>query len=158
MFEALVLVSWANGVPVLACLLLGQRWSRPIDAGRLFFDGRPWLGASKTWRGWLASLATTPWLALAFGVPFGLGLLTALAAMLGDALTSFVKRRLGRGASESAFPLDQFAESLLPSLVLMGTLGLSWPECLGVMAGFILLDLALTPIASRLKQQRARFG
>lgn len=151
MLVALLLVTWANGAPLLARLVLGDRWTRSVDGGRLFLDGQPWLGASKTWRGWLACLLTTPILAVLLAVPLTVGLAVALTAMLGDSASSFIKRRLRLGASQSAPLLDQIPESLLPVLVLWGSLGLSALESLLVVGGFLLIDLALTPMASRIK-------
>ena len=45
------------------------------------------------------------------------GLLIALFAMLGDLLSSFIKRRLGMSPSTRALGLDQIPESLLPMLM-----------------------------------------
>ena len=44
------------------------------------------------------------------------GFLIALCAMLGDLLSSFIKRRLGLPSSSMALGLDQVPESLLPLL------------------------------------------
>lgn len=150
---ALILVTWANAVPVLARLLLAERWDRPVDGGACCGDGRPWLGATKTWRGWIACLATTPVLAHLLGLAWAFGLLVALAAMLGDALASFGKRRLGFRSSRSVPLLDQVPESLLPALALRWVAGLSWPEVLLVVAGFALVDLVLTPLTVGLRRR-----
>ncbi len=151
MFVALFLVTWANGAPVLVRLVLGRRWRRPVDGGRLFVDGRPWLGTSKTWRGWGATLLTTPLLAVLLGVSVGAGLAAAVAAMLGDAMASFIKRRLGWCSTESAPLLDQIPESLLPALVLREPLGLSSLDVLCVVLGFFIIDTVLTPLAGKIE-------
>ncbi|CRI64161.1 CDP-diglyceride synthetase [Thiocapsa sp. KS1] len=153
--QMLALVVWANGVPVLARLLSGHRFGRPLDGGRIFRDGRPLLGASKTWRGLGAALLTTPILATLLGLPWLLGLIAALGAMSGDLFASFIKRRLGRRPSESVLFLDQIPEALIPSLALQGALGLSALQIAIVSIGFTLIDLLLTPVAARL---RGMFG
>ena len=58
--QLLILLAVANGTPVIAKLLLGDKFAAPLDGGALFGDGRPWFGPSKTIRGLvLAVLATT---------------------------------------------------------------------------------------------------
>ena len=49
--ELFVMLVLANGTPVVAAGLLKNRWSAPVDGGRLLSDGRPVFGESKTW-GW----------------------------------------------------------------------------------------------------------
>ena len=110
-----------------------------MDGGRLWRDGRPLLGASKTWLGFFvgALLGTLVGLFLAelillappnlrlvprFGNDLTSSLLPAallgFGALTGDAVGSFVKRRLGR-ASSAPFPLlDQLPFLLLPLLLL----------------------------------------
>ena len=41
----------ANGTPIVAKKVFGRRFSFPLDAGTIFFDGRPLFGPSKTIRG-----------------------------------------------------------------------------------------------------------
>ncbi|WP_296805493.1 CDP-archaeol synthase [Thiocapsa sp.] len=154
--QILALVVWANGVPVLLRLLLGNRFAHPLDGGRLFRDGRPWLGTSKTWRGLGAALLTTPLLAVLLGVPWLLGLIAALGAMSGDLLASFIKRRLGREPSESVLLLDQIPEALIPTIILMPVLDLSASRVAIVVIAFTLIDLALTPFAVRLRRMLKR--
>ncbi|NEX19080.1 CDP-archaeol synthase [Thiorhodococcus mannitoliphagus] len=145
MLAALILISWANGAPVVACLVLGRRWARPVDGGRRLGDGHLLLGRSKTWRGWAASVLTTPLVAEVLGLPWPLGLAVAVAAMLGDAAVSFLKRRLGLPSSASVFLLDQIPEALLPLLILRGPLALDSFEVLLVVLGFLVVNLVLTP-------------
>ena len=58
--QLLILLAVANGTPVIAKLILGDKFAAPVDGGALFADGRPWFGPSKTIRGLvLAVLATT---------------------------------------------------------------------------------------------------
>ncbi|MGP8077983.1 MAG: CDP-archaeol synthase [Thermoplasmata archaeon] len=108
----------------------------PLDLGRIWRrDGRRVLGPSKTWSGFLAgSLFAMPvglleaWLILL--APPNLALVPRIAAtvlaavpvvalltfgaMTGDALGSFVKRRLGRASGSRTFLLDQLPFVLVP--------------------------------------------
>jgi CDP-2,3-bis-(O-geranylgeranyl)-sn-glycerol synthase len=112
----LILLTVANGTPVVAKRLFGGAFAQPLDGGALFADGRPWFGPSKTIRGVvLATLATTA-AAAALGLGWKVGALVGTIAMASDLLSSFVKRRLGLAPSSQAIGLDQIPESLLPLL------------------------------------------
>ncbi|HEV2231468.1 MAG TPA: CDP-archaeol synthase [Thermoplasmata archaeon] len=108
----------------------------PMDLGRNWpWDGRRLLGPSKTWAGFLFG----PTFAVPFGllqayliliappdlalVPqFGVSVLASLplvltlgfGALSGDAIGSFVKRRLGRESGARTWALDQLPFILLP--------------------------------------------
>jgi len=108
----------------------------PMDFGRVWpRDGRRILGSSKTWSGFLfGSLAAVPFglleaglilmappqlqvvpslgASLAAAVP--LILLVSFGAMIGDALGSFCKRRLGRPSGARTLLLDQLPFVLVP--------------------------------------------
>ena len=97
-----------------------------MDLGKTFPDGMRVLGDGKTWRGffggWLAGifiglievLLSHPFDAenhLGFGPfpwPLFIVAVLALGAVLGDALGSFIKRRLGYHRGEKAPILDQY--------------------------------------------------
>ena len=112
--QSLVLLTLANGAPVVAKKILGRRFAAPLDGGVRLFDGRPVFGPSKTVRGILLSVLATAAGAALLGLGPGLGALVAAAAMAGDLLSSFVKRRLALVSSSRAVGLDQLPESLLP--------------------------------------------
>ncbi|MEH6651417.1 MAG: CDP-archaeol synthase [Motiliproteus sp.] len=123
--KLLILLVLANGFPILADSWLGKR-NQPLDSGYRWRDGRALLGCSKTVGGLSAALLFTPlsgWL-LGWSLAFGFGF--AIAAMLGDLLTSFIKRRLGLASSSSAVGLDQIPESLLPLLFSRYFMPLDW--------------------------------
>jgi CDP-2,3-bis-(O-geranylgeranyl)-sn-glycerol synthase len=108
----------------------------PMDFGRTWArDGRRVLGSSKTWSGfWFGTLFAMPfglleaWLILlappdlAIVPKFGPTVLAAVpvvfllaaGAMTGDALGSFVKRRLGRDSGARTLLLDQLPFVLVP--------------------------------------------
>ena len=115
--KLLTLIVIANGSPIVASKVLGKRWQLPLDAGKLFIDRKPLFGEAKTWRGIFASCFLTIIAAWIFQLYMMTGLLIALCAMLGDLLSSFIKRRLGMSPSTRALGLDQIPESLLPMLM-----------------------------------------
>jgi CDP-2,3-bis-(O-geranylgeranyl)-sn-glycerol synthase len=57
--DLLVLVTIANGAPVVAKKLLGSRFALALDGGKTFFDGHPILGPSKTIRGIAVSIVAS---------------------------------------------------------------------------------------------------
>jgi len=148
--ELLLLILIANGVPVVAAAICGNWGARPLDGGWRLADGRRLLGDSKTWRGvLLAPLATGAGAAL-LGLPVGIGVVVGIGSMLGDLLSSFVKRRLGLASSSMALGLDQIPEVLLPLLVVAGEFELTWLAIGWTVAGFVVLELGLSPVFFRL--------
>jgi len=112
--ELLLLLIAANGSPVLVAKLLGDRWNSPIDGGVCLWDGQPLLGASKTWRGLAAAALATALVGALFGLGWLFGAFFGLVSMLGDMLSSFLKRRLRLSASTRATGIDQLPEAILP--------------------------------------------
>lgn len=137
-FQALSLLTIANGAPVIAKKILGTRLAFPLDAGALFVDGKPLLGRSKTVRGVLISIAATSAAAPLFGLGIAQGAWVAALAMTGDLFSSFVKRRLNLPPSAQAIGLDQIPESLLPLLVCRDILLLT-PLDIALAAGIFLI-------------------
>jgi CDP-2,3-bis-(O-geranylgeranyl)-sn-glycerol synthase len=107
----------------------------PMDFGTVWSDGRRVLGASKTWSGYFVGIL--------FAIPFGLlqaylygiapeslrlvpgfgpsvaaavplVLLLTVGALTGDAIGSFVKRRLGRDSGSRTIFIDQLPFVLVP--------------------------------------------
>ena len=146
----LLLLGAANSGPIVAKRLLGARWSWPLDAGLRMPDGRPLLGPSKTVRGVVVAVVACMLCAPVLGLPVAAGALTGAAAMAGDALSSFVKRRLAIEPSGQAFGLDQIPEALLPLLAVQGLLNLSWLQVAAVTAAFFLLEVPVARLAHRL--------
>jgi CDP-2,3-bis-(O-geranylgeranyl)-sn-glycerol synthase len=135
--EVLIRVLWVL-TPVFAANALAtlpKGRGPPMDFGRNWSDGRRILGPSKTWSGFLfGTFIAVPivlleaWLILlappnlqlvphyastvlgALPVAF---LLTG-GAMTGDALGSFIKRRLGYGSGARVLGLDQLPFVLVP--------------------------------------------
>lgn len=136
--QCLILLTCANGVPVLAKKLLGGWFAWPIDGGWLFLDGQPLLGRSKTLRGVVLAIICTAVVALLVGLEMETGALIGLIAMAGDIVSSFLKRRLHLAPSAKAPGLDQVPESLLPFLAVKSLLGFSaWDILVGVSAFWV---------------------
>ncbi|MFT6986657.1 MAG: hypothetical protein ACJAT7_002499 [Psychromonas sp.] len=129
-FKLLLILIAANGIPAILHRCMGTTLSQPIDGGRLLGDGYPLFGHSKTWRGLFTGIVGAAIIAtlLGFTPLFGLGF--GAAALLGDLLSSFIKRRLRRPSSSKFLGLDQIPEALLP-----------------LVTGAIFLDYGVTTIA-----------
>jgi CDP-2,3-bis-(O-geranylgeranyl)-sn-glycerol synthase len=148
--QMLILLALANGTPVFASKILGKRFSRPIDGGMRFFDGRPLFGPSKTIRGALLAILVTTAGAPLIGLDWKIGALVGLSAMIGDLFSSFVKRRLAMASSSQASGLDQIPESLLPLLVCRGALALTFLDMLVVLVLFYVGEVLLSRLLFKL--------
>jgi CDP-2,3-bis-(O-geranylgeranyl)-sn-glycerol synthase len=144
--DLLLLVVIANGVPIIGAAVCGDWGAYPLDGGRVLADGHRVLGDSKTWRGILLSPLATCASAVLLGLPVGVGVAISVGAMLGDLLSSFVKRRLGMTSSSMALGLDQIPEVLLPLLLVAGDCALTWLTIGWMVAGFVVLELGLSPV------------
>ena len=106
----------ANAAPVI----FGG--GKPMDFGKKFFDGKPFLGAHKTFRGFLAGIIVGTLVGLVqtllyeqvlfeYGSQFQysilLGFMLSLGALTGDLVESFIKRRLNRSPGRSLPVADQ---------------------------------------------------
>ena len=144
LLQSILLLTLANGAPVVAKKLLGARLAFPLDAGARFIDGQPLLGPSKTIRGVVFSIVATAVVAPLLGLSLAMGGVVAALAMIGDMFSSFVKRRLRFPSSSQAFGLDQVPESLLPLLVCRETLSLTFLDVAIVVAIFVAGELILS--------------
>ncbi len=86
-------------------------FGHPIDGGRTF-RGHPLLGANKTWRGLFVGTlggGGVGYALQAAGLPFvwWWGFWLGFAALVGDALKSFVKRQIGIRPGGRWIPFDQ---------------------------------------------------
>jgi CDP-diglyceride synthetase len=148
--QLLVLLTAANGAPVLMTWWLGDRWAWPLDGGFVLADGRRALGRSKTLRGFVAALLATGFAAWLMDMPWSLGVAFATAAMVGDLTSSFIKRRLGIESSGRAMGLDQIPEALLPLLVCYRALGLDPLTVAVTVVLFSVGSLLISPVMFRL--------
>jgi len=150
----LILLIAANGAPILLAWSLGQRWNWPLDGGMVLGDGRRLLGESATLRGLVVAVLATAVLADLLGLGAGMGALIGLLAMVGDALSSFVKRRLALAPGDKATGLDQIPESLFPMMAVAVPFSLGWLDLALLVAAFTLFDMAVSGPLYRLHLRR----
>jgi len=86
----------------------------PVDFGKTFFDGRRVIGDGVTWKGLIYGTITGTLVGTIGGVLTGdpvygliVGFLLSFGALLGDAVGSFIKRRLGVDKGKPFPILDQ---------------------------------------------------
>jgi hypothetical protein len=148
--QLLILLTLANGSPVVAKLLLRDRFSLPLDGNRKFIDGRPLFGPAKTIRGILVAIILTAAGAPLLGLDLEIGLLVGALAMAGDLLSSFLKRRLRLAPSGRATGLDQLPESLLPLLACRQALALTAVDIVVACGVFFAGEVLLSRLLFRL--------
>lgn len=148
--QLLVLLAVANGTPVFAKKLLGDRFAWALDGGARFVDGQPLFGRSKTIRGIVLAVLVTAAVAPLIGLDGSIGLEVGALAMAGDLFSSFLKRRLRLAPSSMALGLDQVPESLFPLLACRAALSLSAADIVVCVAVFFLGELAISRLLYRL--------
>ncbi len=142
----LILLGIANTSPIVARHIFKERFSLPIDFNKSFFDKRPILGTHKTWRGLFSSLLVTSLIGPMLGIKIKFSFLLAFLSMLGDMISSFIKRRLALKSGARCRGVDQIIESLLPVLLMRKVLSISWLDCLLIVLLFSFSDILLSPI------------
>jgi predicted MPP superfamily phosphohydrolase len=136
-FKILIILIVTNTAPILSARFRPERRRRPLDDGRILSDGRPVLGRNKTICGLLSGIGAAGVLSLLIGLPLAIGLLIASASLLGDLLTSFVKRRFGFTEGETVWLLDHLLEGALPLLLCKGLFSISWSLFFTILLLFI---------------------
>lgn len=144
--RALLLVCVASSAAWAASRALGTHLAAPLDFGFTLPDGNPLLGSHKTWRGVVAAVLACALGARLLGLPAAMGAGFGAAALLGDALSSALKRRLALRPGADVPGLDQIPEAVLPLILFAGPLGIGAVEIAAAAAVFTLLDLAVTPL------------
>lgn len=142
--QLLILLTLANGAPVIAKKILGNRFAWPLDGGVKFFDGRRVFGISKTWRGVVLAIIATAIGAPIIGLSSQIGALVGVFAMIGDLCSSFVKRRLNRPPHSRAVGIDQIPESLFPLLACQSALSLTAADIAVGVAAFFVGEIVLS--------------
>lgn len=149
--QIVLLITIANGTPVLAQRLFGKLGSQPLDSGFQWFDNRPLFGPSKTVRGIVVAVLFTSAASSLLGLHWTVGLTAALAAMGGDLLSSFAKRRLGLPTSSRATGLDQVPESLLPALACASRLNLTPLDVIAATTIFFVGEIAISKVLYKMR-------
>lgn len=142
--KILLLLIAANAAPILAARALRSIADWPVDMGLQLADGRPLLGSSKTWRGLCAALLLTSACSVWLGLGYRFGLLVGALAMLGDLLSSFIKRRRGLAPSDQSLGLDQLPESALPVAYAVLATDLPWWWIIVLPLVFSVLELVVS--------------
>lgn len=119
LIEALIFILpayFANAAPVLFRV---KKNEPPMDLGMKFYDSRRILGKGKTWTGFFIGIATGTFIGILtwilnviriypnFETHVLVAFLLSLGTMVGDAIGSFIKRRMGVKSGKSIPILDQ---------------------------------------------------
>lgn len=146
---ALALLMAANAVPVIVAKLTRERWAAPLDFGCILPDGERLFGSHKTWRGLISGVLAGVAAAALMRLPLWVGAGFAMSSLLGDALSSAVKRRMKLRAGTEYAGLDQLGEALLPLLLFARSLALDGEEIAVVTIVFSVLDIAVARLRHR---------
>ncbi|MBY0508601.1 MAG: CDP-archaeol synthase [Rhodospirillaceae bacterium] len=149
--QLLALLTVANTAPLIVKKILGDRLAHPLDGGIVLSDGQPLFGRSKTIRGVIAAITASGAASPLVGLGVGIGVLMGSAAMAGDLISSFLKRRLRRQPSSKVTGLDQVPESLLPLVISRLVLPVSLMDILATAAIFFLGEIILAKVFFRLR-------
>lgn len=147
--RALLLVCVASSAAWAVSRALGHRLATRLDFGFVLPDGEPLLGSHKTWRGLAAGTLACAVVAPLVGLGFATGAAFGAAALLGDAVSSAVKRRLALRPGAEVLGLDQLPEALLPLVLLARPLDIGTLEVIVVAIVFTTLDVLATPLRHR---------
>lgn len=150
LFSLLIMLMVANGAPIVARKLLPSVGACALDGGHRFFDKRPIFGSAKTVRGIVSACICTAAISPLLGFAVFTGITIACGAMLGDLISSFIKRRLAIPSSGQALVLDQVPESLIPLLFVQAQFNLEIVEIFMVIAAFFLIGLIISRILFKL--------
>lgn len=152
--QVLLLVIVANGAPLVAKAMLGEKLAIPLDAGHIFSDGRRLFGSSKTVRGLIAGVGGAALCAPLLGFDWTIGLLIGAAALAGDLVSSFIKRRMDLPPGSQILGLDHIPESLVPALIAMPLVGLTLFDVAVVTALFAAGGLVSSLVLAKLRAHK----
>ena len=158
--QEIALLFWlmcVNGAPIILKKLVGDRFQYPLDWNQSFFDGRPILGSSKTFRGVASALLMSVLIGSIYAAPLSTSLLFGALSMAGDITSSFIKRRIGMAPSAMALGLDQIPESLFPLLGCRELLGISYWQIFWIVLAFLFWELLLSRILFLLKIRKTPY-
>lgn len=130
-----------NGAPPILSLLLPDHGKRALDMGRPFADGRPVLGDHKTVRGFFGAVLAGTAAGYLMDLAVPIALWAGIAAMTGDCLSSFIKRRLALEEGKSLHGIDQLFEGGLPVLLFHRHLPVETGSAALLMIAFLLTGI-----------------
>jgi len=140
----LLFIIIANAAPILIRVLLNDYLNLAVDFGSKLSDNNRLFGAAKTWRGIFAALGAASMATWLFDYSWETGFLIAIYAIVGDLLSSFIKRRLAMAASSSVPFLDQVPESFFPAFMMMHAFYLEISSVLLLVLVFTIIDMVMT--------------
>lgn len=162
----LLSVGAANMAPMFAARLPKlKNWNMPLDFNKTY-KGKPIFGKNKTWRGLLSGVVVAIIVLLLQQIllsitesditignkdftdysPILLGALLGAGALLGDAIESFLKRRVGIAPGKSWFPFDQIDYIIGAALLSYLIMPLTAAQYILMIAVGFLLHLIATTI------------
>ena len=150
MLKVLCLLVVTNGAPALLGMIFFRVRFYPLDGNRLFRDGHPVFGKSKTVIGLGAGILAGGISGWVMGLSLTTSLLAAGLSMLGDGFSSFIKRRLRLAEGTNVPVLDQLFEGALPLFPLCWGGFLSWGNAALILAIFIPLGIVSTTIRPKI--------
>lgn len=135
----------ANMTPPLA-MKVWPKWNAPISV--------QYLGSHKTWRGLITGIIMAQIVYLIIpryieNMSWYFGGMLGAAALIGDAVKSFFKRRVGVKSGKSWFPWDQIDWIIGLTIVSFGIL--NWIEVIVLLVAGLLLHLLVKAIGYWMK-------
>jgi len=122
--KAYALAMIANAAPVMVKPIIDRVGRHRVDFGKKAWDGRDVFGKNKSWEGIAAAIVISVLASVVFVYiernPWWVAyaVISAIGAMCGDLLNSFVKRRLSLGPGECFIPCDQLSFLLVAHVFL----------------------------------------
>jgi predicted MPP superfamily phosphohydrolase len=137
-FKILLILLLTNMAPLLMVSLC-PKLTRffLLDNARRLADGQPLFGTHKTLCGFVGGLAAGGLSGYLIGVSLFPSLLIAFTSLLGDLLTSFLKRRFGFKEGENIYLFDHLFEGGIPLLLAKWIYALSLPATFSLLLVFI---------------------
>lgn len=130
-FKLILLILTINAVPPLLAFLFPDFISQPLDFGLKLWDGSPVFGKHKTVRGFFGAIIAGILIGSLMGFSFLIAFFVGLFTMLGDLVSSFIKRRFTFPEGKDILILDQCFEGGFPLLLFHYVYSLSWVRIIG---------------------------
>ncbi|MDD4071750.1 MAG: CDP-archaeol synthase [Desulfobacterales bacterium] len=124
--EITIFLLCVNAVPALLGFVIPEIGAQPLDGNARFRDGFALFGSHKTIRGVAGGIFTGGVAAHLIGVSALAGLTAGLLSMIGDVLSSFIKRRMVLSEGSHAPLLDQCFETGFPLLFFHWAYAMPW--------------------------------
>ncbi|RLB03720.1 MAG: hypothetical protein DRG83_06370 [Deltaproteobacteria bacterium] len=150
-FTIVVFLLVVNMTPALLAMVLGDRGNLPLDLNLALGNGRPLFGHHKTIRGFLGAITAGSFVGFFMGFPFWVGFTASFLSMIGDLLSSMVKRRLNIPPGEPLMVLDQFFEASMPLGFFYKTGYLSFPLTLVALFFFVVIANAGSALSENIQ-------